>query len=221
MGPLLFYLGSVLETFAFNYLNQNRLYVDAGENGYKVRIEDDESLLQLTFLVKFIPLVNLGYIFYHIINYNLNREEIIEYLKNNHLLEPFTKGEKSLYLKYGDVGTLRELANRYYNQRKCPYSITFISDDEISRIDYVFDIYSKDIIILKTDGVLVNLSLEEQKRLVTDTVKRYEEVFIRRCGSKAKYYYAIEEGYLNPEKIVTGMPDIFEEKLLRSLNLNF
>lgn len=221
MGSLLFYLGSVLETFAFNFLNQNRLYMDAGENGYKVRIEDDESLLQLTFLVKFIPLVNLGYVLYHIINYNLNREEIIEYLKNNHLLEPFTKGERDLYLECGDVGTLRDMANRYYEQRKCPYSITFISDDEISHIDYVFDIYSKNIIILKTDGVLINLSLEEQKKLVTDTVKRYEEVSIRRCGSKAKYYYAIEEGYLNPEKIVTVMPDILEKKLLISLNLNY
>lgn len=221
MGPLLFYLGSILETFTFNYLNQNRLYLDVGKAGYKIIIEDDESLLQLTFLVKFIPLINLGYVLYHIINYNLNRNEIIEYLRNNHLIEPLTKGELDLYQKNEDIITLRDLAARYYYQRKYPYMITFVSDKDISRINYAFDLGSKEVIILEVVGILSNLSLEEQKILVTATVKMYEEIYIRKYGSRAKYYYAIDEGYLNPGNIVTLMPDVLEENLSQKLNLFF
>lgn len=221
MGPLLFYLGSILETFTFNYLNQNRLYLDVGKAGYKIIIEDDESLLQLTFLVKFIPLINLGYVLYHIINYNLNRNEIIEYLRNNHLIEPLTKGELDLYQKNEDIITLRDLAARYYYQIKYPYMITFVSDKDISRINYAFDLGSKEVIILEVVGILSNLSLEEQKILVTATVKMYEEIYIRKYGSRAKYYYAIDEGYLNPGNIVTLMPDVLEENLSQKLNLFF
>lgn len=81
MASFIFYLGTILEAFILQRINQDCLYNDAGKKGYKIKIEDDDSILQLVFLVKFIPVVNLLEGFYHIINYNLNKDEIIAYLK--------------------------------------------------------------------------------------------------------------------------------------------
>ncbi len=213
MESFFFYLATILESFIFQEINQNRLYYDAGADGYKVKIEDDDSLLQLSFLIKFIPLVNLGEVLYHIIDYNLNKNEIIKYLKEQNLLLPFTAGDIYYYERDISVNTCRMLADRYYRQRKHPYLITFIGKDEANKIYYAYDFPCRDVIILKTEGTIENLSLEEQKKLVRDTIEQYEEIYILKCGGLNKYYDAVNEGYLNPENIVMKMPNFIEEIL--------
>ena len=138
----------------------------ARKKGYKIKIEDDDSILQLAFLVKFIPVVNLLEGFYHIINYNLNKDKIIAYLKEKNLMEPFTRGDMFYYLKNENINRCREIADRYYMQRKEPYYIIFVGEYDVCKVSYVFDFPYRDIIILDIEGTMENLDLEEQKRVL-------------------------------------------------------
>ncbi len=219
MVSFIFYLGTILEAFILQRINQDCLYNDAGKEGYKIKIEDDDSILQLAFLAKFIPVVNLLEGFYHIINYNLNKDEIIAYLKEKNLMEPFTKGDMFYYLKDENINRCREIADRYYMQRKEPYYIIFIGEYDVCKVSYVFDFPYRDIIILDIEGTMENLDLEEQKRVVKETIQKYEEVCISKCGGLMAYYDAIREGYFNPEKIVTKTPHLLEEMLSQKLSL--
>ena len=40
MGPLVFWLGSILESFIFTRLNSRRLYKDLADRGYKLKYMD-------------------------------------------------------------------------------------------------------------------------------------------------------------------------------------
>ena len=219
MASFIFYLGTILEAFILQRINQDCLYNDAGKEGYKIKIEDDDSILQLAFLAKFIPVVNLLEGFYHIINYNLNKDEIIACLKEKNLMEPFTKGDMFYYLKEENINRCREIADRYYMQRKEPYYIIFIGEYDVCKVSYVFDFPYRDIIILDIEGTMENLDLEEQKRVVKETIQKYEEVCINKCGGVMAYYDAVREGYFNPEKIVTKTPHLLEEMLSKKLSL--
>ena len=219
MVSFIFYLGTILEAFILQRINQDCLYNDAGKEGYKIKIEDDDSILQLAFLAKFIPVVNLLEGFYHIINYNLNKDEIIAYLKEKKLMEPFTKGDMFYYLKEENINRCREIADRYYMQRKEPYYIIFIGEYDVCKVSYVFDFPYRDIIILDIEGTMENLDLEEQKRVVKETIQKYEEVCINKCGGLMAYYDAVREGLFNPEKIVTKTPHLLEEMLSQKLSL--
>ena len=44
MGPLVFWLGSILESFIFTRLNSRRLYKDLADRGYKLKYMDKEDL---------------------------------------------------------------------------------------------------------------------------------------------------------------------------------
>ena len=219
MASFIFYLGTILEAFILQRINQDCLYNDAGKKGYKIKIEDDDSILQLAFLVKFIPVVNLLEGFYHIINYNLNKDKIIAYIKEKNLMETFTRGDMFYYLKNENINRCREIADRYYMQRKEPYYIIFVGEYDVCKVSYVFDFPYRDIIILDIEGTMENLDLEEQKRVVKETIQKYEEVCINKCGGLMAYYDAVREGYFNPEKIVIKTPNFLEEKLNQKLSL--
>ena len=113
----------------------------------------------------------------------------------------------------------KDLADRYYMQRKEPYYIIFVGEYDVCKVSYVFDFPYRDIIILDIEGTMENLDLEEQKRVVKETIQKYEEVCINKCGGLMAYYDAVREGHFNPEKIVTKTPHFLEEKLSQKLSL--
>lgn len=43
MGPLVFWLGSILESFIFTRLNSRRLYKDLADRGYKLKYMDGQK----------------------------------------------------------------------------------------------------------------------------------------------------------------------------------
>ncbi len=44
MGPLVFWLGSILESFIFTRLNSRRLYKDLADRGYKLKYMDGQKI---------------------------------------------------------------------------------------------------------------------------------------------------------------------------------
>ena len=61
MGPMVFWIGSIIETFIFNYLNSKRVYKDLADRGYKVKFTGyNELYMKETPLIeRFIPFFNI------------------------------------------------------------------------------------------------------------------------------------------------------------------
>ena len=47
MGELIFWGGSIIETFIFNELNSKKFYRDLADKGFKVKIIDDGDIYML------------------------------------------------------------------------------------------------------------------------------------------------------------------------------
>ena len=45
MASFIFYLGTILEAFILQRINQDRLYNDAGKEGYKIKIEEEVKIV--------------------------------------------------------------------------------------------------------------------------------------------------------------------------------
>ena len=60
MGPLVFWLGSILESFIFTRLNSRRLYKDLADRGYKLKYMDGQKikLKESPVCMRFIPFFN-------------------------------------------------------------------------------------------------------------------------------------------------------------------
>lgn len=72
MGELIFWGGSIVETFIFNELNSKKLYKDLADRGFKVKIIDDGGIYmhKVPMYLRFIPFFNLLATFQYIMQYN-------------------------------------------------------------------------------------------------------------------------------------------------------
>lgn len=92
MGPLVFWLGSILESFIFTRLNSRRLYKDLADRGYKLKYMDGQKikLKESPVYMRFIPFFNLLDTADSILEYNYLLDNTIEYLKNENMISKMT-----------------------------------------------------------------------------------------------------------------------------------
>lgn len=96
MGPLVFWLGSILESFIFTRLNSRRLYKDLADRGYKLKYMDGQKikLKESPVYMRFIPFFNLLDTADSILEYNYLLDNTIEYLKNENMISLMTQKER-------------------------------------------------------------------------------------------------------------------------------
>ena len=99
MGPLVFWLGSILESFIFTRLNSRRLYKDLADRGYKLKYMDGQKikLKESPVCMRFIPFFNLLDTADSILEYNYLLDNTIEYLKNENMISLMTQKEREYY----------------------------------------------------------------------------------------------------------------------------
>lgn len=98
MGPMVFWLGSILEAFIFNEMNSKRIYKDLADRGYKFKFTDDKvvDLKETPIYLRFMPIFNILSTANCILEYNYLVDNTIAFLKEEDMVLPMTAEEKSI-----------------------------------------------------------------------------------------------------------------------------
>ena len=141
MGPLVFWLGSILESFIFTRLNSRRLYKDLADRGYKLKYMDGQKikLKESPVCMRFIPFFNLLDTADSILEYNYLLDNTIEYLKNENMISLMTQKEREYYKQNPTIKTALFIAEKDYEQRRFGNKIILKGDTSDSVITYYYD----------------------------------------------------------------------------------
>lgn len=204
MGPMVFWIGSILEAFIFNGMNSKRLYKDLADAGYKFKFTDDMvvDLKESPLYRRFIPILNLVDTANNILEYNYFVGNTIEYLKREGMVSPMSKEEIKYYQMKPTAKTAMLIAESDYQRRKFGNMIVIHCDDGDTKITYYFDFDNNRIDILSIDGLLAEFREEDAINIVSEIINGTLAGKFKEYGSVANYYKAIMDGRENVSTIV-------------------
>lgn len=200
MGPMVFWIGSIIETFIFNYLNSKRVYKDLADRGYKVKFTGyNELYMEETPLVeRFIPFFNILGIACNIQKYNDTVDEMVRNLNRIGFLLPMTKEEKELYQLNPTSRNAFKIAMNDFLYRKYGNGIIYESVLGTSTIIYGYDFEAQEVEIVNCTGPLSSLNKEELLEFVNLILECCFIPYYEKYGSDFEYYRAILEGRETP-----------------------
>ena len=200
MGPMVFWIGSIIETFIFNYLNSKRVYKDLADRGYKVKFTGyNELYMEETPLVeRFIPFFNILGIACNIQKYNDTVDEMVRNLNRIGFLLPMTKEEKELYQLNPTSRNAFKIAMNDFLYRKYGNGIIYESVLGTSTIIYGYDFEAQEVEIVNCTGPLSSLNKEELLEFVNLILECCFIPYYEKYGSDFEYYRDILEGRETP-----------------------
>lgn len=196
MGPMVFWLGSILEAFIFNEMNSKRIYKDLADRGYKFKFTDDKvvDLKETPMYLRFIPIFNLLSTANCILEYNYLVDNTIAFLKEEDMVLPMTAEEKKYYQMKPTAKTALLIAESDYQRRKFGNTIVIRCNEGDSKVTYYFDFANERINLLTIEGLLEKASNEEVTIILSEIINATLQSKFREYGSVAGYYKAIMDG---------------------------
>lgn len=196
MGPLVFWLGSILESFIFTRLNSRRLYKDLADRGYKLKYMDGQKikLEESPVYMRFIPFFNLLDTAGSIMEYNYLLDNTIEYLKNENMISLMTQKEREYYKQNPTIKTALFIAEKDYEQRRFGNKIILKGDTSDSVITYYYDFTENSIAILSCTGEITKLDDDDIMEITITLLENCLYEYYAKYGGVDKYYQAIMDG---------------------------
>ena len=196
MGPLVFWLGSILESFIFTRLNSRRLYKDLADRGYKLKYMDGQKikLEESPVYMRFIPFFNLLDTAGSIMEYNYLLDNTIEYLKNENMISLMTQKEREYYKQNPTIKTALFIAEKDYEQRRFGNKIILKGDTSDSVITYYYDFTENSIEILSCTGEITKLDADDIMEITITLLENCLYEYYAKYGGVDKYYQAIMDG---------------------------
>ena len=174
MNFLVLWLGTSIAIFIMEIANELRMFKDAADFGYKIDVNRLSELgkqltpnaNKITLLSMLIPVLNVMQVFQRTIQYNNIRTMILDQLRVIDALEEMSEMEKSEYLKNPTR------LNAFIVPLKSEIRLSTASSIKIENSEIYFKMGKsfEDITILKVIGSANRLSIEEQKKKVTETL---------------------------------------------------
>lgn len=218
MGELIFWGGSIVETFIFNELNSKKLYKDLADRGFKVKIIDDGGIYmhEAPMYLRFIPFFNLLATFQCIMQYNEMIDETIFYFQSKGMISPLTKKERELYRLNPTIKTAMDIAKEDYLRRKYGNSIILQSELGNTKIVYFYNFETLEIDISSCEGHLATLKKEDLDELVGTILEVNLQDYYDYYGDEWGYYHAIMDGRELPVRIIVKESDYEMEDILEN-----
>ena len=200
MGPMVFWIGSIIETFIFNYLNSKRVYKDLADRGYKVKFTgyNELDMKETPVIERFIPFFNILGIACNILEYNYTFDDMVRKLNSIDFLLPMTKEEKELYKLNPTSRNAFKIAVNDFLYRKYGNGIIYESALGTSTIIYGYDFEAQEVEIINCTGPLSNLEKDELLEFVNLILENCFIPYYEKYGSDFEYYRAILEGKETP-----------------------
>ena len=174
MNFLVLWLGTSIAIFIMEIANELRMFKDVADFGYKIDVNRLSELgkqlnpnaNKITLLSMLIPVLNVMQVFQRTIQYNNIRTMILDQLRVIDALEEMSEMEKSEYLKNPTR------LNAFIVPLKSEIRLATASSIKIENSEIYFKMGKsfEDITILKVIGSANRLSIEEQKKKVTETL---------------------------------------------------
>lgn len=174
MNFLVLWLGTSIAIFIMEIANELRMFKDVADFGYKIDVNRLSELgkqlnpnaNKITLLSMLIPVLNVIQVFQRTIQYNNIRTMILDQLRVIDALEEMSEMEKSEYLKNPTR------LNAFIVPLKSEIRLSTASSIKIENSEIYFKMGKsfEDITILKVIGSANRLSIEEQKKKVTETL---------------------------------------------------
>lgn len=174
MNFLVLWLGTSIAIFIMEIANELRMFKDVADFGYKIDVNRLSELgkqlnpnaNKITLLSMLIPVLNVIQVFQRTIQYNNIRTMILDQLRVIDALEEMSEMEKSEYLKNPTR------LNAFIVPLKSEIRLATASSIKIENSEIYFKMGKsfEDITILKVIGSANRLSIEEQKKKVTETL---------------------------------------------------
>lgn len=179
MELLFFWLVTSGVSFSLEMANELRLFKDVADAGYKIDIkrisEIGKQLIpnatKITLLSLLIPIYNILQVFKRTIQYNNIRPMVLDQLTVIDVLEEMTEMEKSEYQKRPTGLNALIIPLKMEVRLAQAESIKIEHNNEQSEIVFEMDESLDDITILKVSDSVSKLSVEEQKKIVSEIYK--------------------------------------------------
>ena len=205
MGPLIFYLGSIIECILANSSNQDRLFKDLADHGYKINLRNNNLTYVPTTsnLVLFVPFLNLIDTCLQIQKYNHNIHAILKRLQAENLLIPLTTAELMVYNQNRSAKVAKEITIRSYNQRINASLLIVKETFGVSKFRYSYDYYNHKIVIYASQGKLSTLPVKSQEELINRALRIKTNNLIKDLGGLTHYFQAMDDGLVNQTTVIT------------------
>lgn len=176
MGLLVIWIGTTITSFCLEIANELRIFKDAADAGYKIRLKKVSTLsgrsnphvskaVRLSLIV---PVYNMFAVLQRTMLYNKVRPVMLDLLYVMGALEEMTEIEKQEYLKNPTALNALLVPLKMEIRLSKALSVGIDDGNENSTIFFEFGESSDDIIILKAVGDASRLSVEEQKKKVNE-----------------------------------------------------
>lgn len=220
MELLVFWLGSSVASFGMLTSVVFRIIKDIADAGYKFNIKNASKLGEqvnslnesnFSMLSMLIPILNFAQVFKISIQYNNVRNMLIDQLNIANVLEEMTDLEKEEYQK--NPTGLNALLVAFKMEQRLEMGTTIEIKDGIknSKIVYEKGKSPDDITILKIDGPLSRLSVEEQKEKVINAIKSIEQIKVAENEDNEKFTKELD-GEMNNNYNIGLISDIEEKE---------
>lgn len=214
MGPMVFWIGSILESFIFTRLNSRRLYKDLADRGYKLKYMDDQEikLEESPLYMHFIPFLNLLETAGSILEYNYLLDNTIEYFKNENMVSPMNQKEREYYRENPTVKTALMIAESDYQRRKFGNKIILKGDSSESIITYYYDFTDNSIGVYSVTGELSKLDDDDIMEITVTLLENSLYEYYEKYGGVSQYYQAImDDREKNSIIIARGIMEAIDE----------
>ena len=178
MNFYVWWIASVVASFAMELQNELRLFKDVADEGYKVdnkklselqkQINPDATKISLLQLL--IPGFNIFTVFKRAFQYNQIRPILLDQLSVMGVLETMSEEEKKEYQKKptGLNALIIPLKHEIIS-KQIDKSITFFYEDKENKVEFKYE--NDDITIIEISGPMSNLSETIQKEIIKERLR--------------------------------------------------
>lgn len=216
---IIFWILTILTSFSMQLAFVLRVFKDLADLGYKFNLDKFRNKNNLpvdTFeknnFITLIPFINLISEIKKVNNYNTNRQVILEQFKTLNLLENLSDFEKGEYLKKPTSLNAFLLPIKLEIRLDKSICLTIKEEEGTSKVYFEMGNTFDDLIILKTEGPISNLSKEEQKKKISETAKRMLTKQIDKIFSQALQNMENNSNLVNDKTINDKKHDLEELK---------
>lgn len=195
MEFLAFWLGTSITSFCMEIANELRVFKDVADAGYKIDIRRmaelqdqlDPNIQKASVLSMVIPIFNIIQVFQKTIQYNNIRPMILDQLSILELLKEMSESEKQEYAKKPTGLNALLIPLRKETILKNANSIKIYFDNKENEIFYEIGDTLEDIKILKANGEISKLPIEEQKAKVIEGMKKIASAGLEKYKDKESF----------------------------------
>ena len=177
-----FWLGTIALSFGIDFSTDLKMLKDVYDAGYKIKTENldrynnlstldgDNDTSKLDILTKIVPMINIMEVSRQRVEYNKNRENLLNMLDISGALEEMTPLEKEVYQKHQSVVGAILLDIMVAKRLNKSNVIEIRTDKEYGDIYYETGENIDDIKVLKTTGDMAKLSVYAQTERVKSAI---------------------------------------------------